>query len=72
MSCAENRAVAAFVDTTAVFDTTAASIFGWSGWMVPLLLVIVLVAAKGFRPPPMRTPRTSPAVDQEARQHPST
>lgn len=31
-------------------DTTQATILGWSGWIVPLVLVIVLLATGQFRP----------------------
>ncbi|WP_104087615.1 CPBP family intramembrane glutamic endopeptidase [Cryobacterium sp. N19] len=31
-------------------DTTQATILGWSGWIVPLLLVTVLIATKQFTP----------------------
>lgn len=31
-------------------DTTQATILGWSGWIVPLLLVLVLLATKQFTP----------------------
>jgi len=46
-----------FAAEGATVDTTSATILGWSGWIVPLLLVIVLVATGGFRTPPARTPR---------------
>lgn len=32
-------------------DTTQATILGWSGWIVPLVLVVVLIATKQFAPP---------------------
>jgi len=35
-------------------DTTQSTILGWSGWIVPLLLVVVLVATKQFRPAPKK------------------
>ena len=31
-------------------DTTQATILGWSGWIVPLLLVVALIATKQFTP----------------------
>lgn len=31
-------------------DTTAATVLGWSGWILPAALVIVLLATKSFRP----------------------
>ncbi|TFC81498.1 CPBP family intramembrane metalloprotease [Cryobacterium sp. TmT2-59] len=31
-------------------DTTQATILGWSGWIVPLVLVVVLIATKQFTP----------------------
>ena len=33
-----------------LIDTTQATILGWSGWIVPLLLVVVLIATKQFTP----------------------
>ena len=35
-------------------DTTQATILGWSGWIVPLVVVIVLVATGQFRFPPTK------------------
>ena len=35
-------------------DTTQATILGWSGWIVPLILVAVLVATKQFTPAPKK------------------
>jgi RsiW-degrading membrane proteinase PrsW (M82 family) len=32
-------------------DTTQATVLGWSGWIVPLALVVVLVATGQFAPP---------------------
>lgn len=43
-------------------DTTQATILGWSGWIVPLALVVVLVVTGQFRPrdrPPARAQRSS-------------
>ncbi|WP_307842138.1 CPBP family intramembrane glutamic endopeptidase [Salinibacterium sp. SWN1162] len=34
------------------FDPLQASILGWTGWLVPLVLVIVLIATGQFRPAP--------------------
>ena len=34
------------------FDPLQASILGWTGWLVPLVLVIVLLATGQFRPAP--------------------
>jgi len=40
----------------ALVDTTSATILGWSGWIVPLVLVVVLLTTGGFRlvEPPVR------------------
>ncbi|MEG3616135.1 CPBP family intramembrane glutamic endopeptidase [Isoptericola haloaureus] len=40
-------------------DTTQATILGWSGWIVPLVLVAVLAATGQFRPRPAVVPPTS-------------
>lgn len=42
-------------------DTTQATILGWSGWIVPLIVVIVLVATGQFR---SARPRYAPPVPQ--------
>lgn len=31
-------------------DTTQATVLGWSGWIVPLILVVILIATGQFRP----------------------
>jgi hypothetical protein len=31
-------------------DTTQATVLGWSGWIVPLALVVVLLATRQFAP----------------------
>ena len=36
------------------FDPLQASILGWTGWLVPLVLVIVLLATGQFRPQPQQ------------------
>jgi len=36
-------------------DTTQATILGWTGWIVPLILVIVLLATGQFAPATRRT-----------------
>ncbi|OIH82096.1 abortive phage infection protein [Arthrobacter sp. UCD-GKA] len=41
-----------FAAAGAPINTVNATILGWSGWIVPLLLVIVLVATKQFREGP--------------------
>ena len=46
-----------FAEKGAVIDTTQATILGWSGWIVPALLVIVLLAIGGFRAPRERAPK---------------
>jgi uncharacterized protein len=30
-------------------DTTQATVLGWTGWIVPLVLVVILVATGQFR-----------------------
>jgi membrane protease YdiL (CAAX protease family) len=45
-------------------DTTQATVLGWSGWILPLALVIVLVATGQFRrPAPAQTPAHSSPYD---------
>lgn len=39
-----------FARSGAPVDTTEATILGWSGWIVPLALVVVLVATGRFTP----------------------
>ncbi|BBG05351.1 MULTISPECIES: CPBP family intramembrane glutamic endopeptidase [Pseudonocardia] len=39
-----------FSQAGATIDTTQATILGWSGWIVPLVLVVVLVATGRFAP----------------------
>ncbi|MEY9212546.1 CPBP family intramembrane metalloprotease [Thermobifida halotolerans] len=41
-----------FAQAGETIDTTRATILGWSGWIVPLLLVAVLFATGQFRPAP--------------------
>ena len=41
-------------------DTTQATILGWSGWIVPLLLVTVLIATKQFTPAAKKVTGTVP------------
>ncbi|MER3388608.1 MAG: CPBP family intramembrane glutamic endopeptidase [Microcella sp.] len=41
-----------FVAAGEVIDTTQATVLGWSGWIVPLVLVIVLAATGKFSPRP--------------------
>ena len=41
-------------------DTTQATILGWSGWIVPLLLVGVLIATKQFTPAAKKVTGTVP------------
>jgi membrane protease YdiL (CAAX protease family) len=40
-------------------DTTQATILGWTGWLVPLAVVAVLVATKQFTPSPTRAQEQS-------------
>ncbi|KUP97264.1 CPBP family intramembrane glutamic endopeptidase [Thermobifida cellulosilytica] len=42
----------AFARAGETVDTVHATILGWSGWIVPLVLVAVLLATGGFRPAP--------------------
>lgn len=42
-------------------DTTQATVLGWSGWIVPLLLVVTLVATGRFTPAPGDTVTSPPA-----------
>lgn len=39
-----------FASSAAMPDTTQATILGWSGWIVPLVIVVVIVARGGLRP----------------------
>lgn len=39
-----------FAQAGATVDTTQATILGWSGWIVPLVLVVVIVATGRFAP----------------------
>lgn len=49
-------------------DTTQATILGWSGWIVPLALVVVLIATEQFDPgkhptaPPRKPESPSPST----------
>jgi uncharacterized protein len=43
-------------------DTTQATILGWSGWIVPAILVIVLIATGQFRRRDAAVPIAKPAV----------
>ncbi|WP_255266051.1 CPBP family glutamic-type intramembrane protease [Microbacterium hominis] len=50
-------------------DTTQATVLGWSGWIVPLALVIVLVASDRFRrpsPAPLPDERSTTRAAAEA------
>ena len=69
MSAAFNAAAGfaiVFVQADGVIDTTAATILGWSGWIVPGILVAVLLAIGGFRRPAERSPRGAPATEPVA------
>ncbi len=55
-----------FAAEGAVIDTTSATILGWSGWIVPLVLLVVLVATGGFRAPRERAPRSRAAQPAES------
>lgn len=39
-----------FANAGEIVDTTQATILGWSGWIVPLVVVAVLIATKQFAP----------------------
>jgi len=54
-----------FAQEGAVIDTTSATILGWSGWLVPLALLIVLVATGGFRAAAPHRPRLAPPSANE-------
>ncbi|MGO1544321.1 MAG: CPBP family glutamic-type intramembrane protease [Gulosibacter sp.] len=43
-----------FAQAGAEIDTTQATILGWSGWIVPLILVVVLLATGQFTPAPQK------------------
>jgi membrane protease YdiL (CAAX protease family) len=49
-----------FAEAGQPIDTTQATILGWSGWIVPLVLVVVLLATGRFAPaePPQSAVRT--------------
>lgn len=51
-----------------MIDTSQATILGWSGWIVPLVVVIVLVATGQFRPPAPKyaAPRPSDLISQDS------
>lgn len=49
-----------FVAAGSVIDTTQATILGWSGWLVPIVLVTVLAVTGQFRPAP--TPEAQPEL----------
>ncbi|HWS32745.1 MAG TPA: CPBP family intramembrane glutamic endopeptidase [Actinoplanes sp.] len=45
-----------FATAGAPVDTTRATVLGWSGWIVPLVLVVALVATGRFAPAAERCP----------------
>jgi len=51
-------------------DTTQATILGWSGWIVPLIVVLVLVVTRQFSSPPLAPPKT-PALTFEPPETPA-
>lgn len=53
-----------FVAAGSVIDTTQATILGWSGWLVPIVLVTVLAATGQFRPAPTPEARPQPATSR--------
>lgn len=53
-------------------DTTQATILGWTGWIVPLIFVGVLLATKQFAPPkPLPAPPLSPDPTAPPNHHPA-
>lgn len=60
-----------FLEAGQTVDTTQATVLGWSGWIVPLILIVILVLLGGFRPvrsatvpeAPARTPIPAPVQD---------
>ncbi|MEE2036901.1 CPBP family intramembrane metalloprotease [Nocardiopsis sp. CT-R113] len=51
-------------------DTTQATILGWSGWVVPLVLVVALVATGQFAP--AKHPSAPPSRKGRSPEHPAT
>lgn len=45
-----------FIAAGSTIDTAQATVLGWTGWIVPALIVVVLVLLGGFRPLRRRTP----------------
>ena len=45
-------------------DTTQATILGWTGWIVPLIFVAVLLATKQFAPPKPAPAQVAPQIHQ--------
>ncbi len=45
-------------------DTTQATILGWTGWIVPLIFVAVLLATKRFAPPKPAPAQVAPQMHQ--------
>ena len=52
-----------FVAAGEVIDTTQATILGWSGWIVPLALVVILALTGRFSPPSSRAASEQPVGD---------
>lgn len=50
-----------FIAAGSSLDTTRATILGWSGWIVPVVLIAVLAAAGQFRRPATDVPTAAPA-----------
>ena len=53
-----------FSSASQPFDATQATILGWTGWIVPIVIVAVLVATGQFRAPVSTT--EGPAISREA------
>lgn len=59
-----------FAATGEHVDTTQATILGWSGWIVPLALVVVLIVTGQFAP--AKHPSTPPSKKGRLSAHPAT
>jgi len=58
-NAAANATLVLFAAAGEPIDTTQATILGWSGWILPLVLVAVLVATGRFRPAARPLPAAS-------------
>jgi membrane protease YdiL (CAAX protease family) len=55
-----------FASAGAYIDTTQATILGWTGWIVPFMLVVTLLATKQFRPASSRLVGVPPKARSSA------